>query len=304
MILAAYSVSLVQEINDTEPYPDYYANIIGMKLKCDYDIDTRGFLKYWSNCFSYQYIGHDRIIPIISSVIIVYLTYVLANSITGNRIIGLISMAAISQNPLLTRFDSSPTYDQLWCALFLLSIVLLYKKPVIGMMVYPISIMSKILAAAYIPAIISNIILDRTIPNRKLAIISVSILAAVGISMVFYLGIGNTIGFYPERIIDGFLSIFENIWPIFPLVMGAIVIDRFFMPKSTIPSKKIILVWMAWILITTPLIYMFTESQYQFGYRFVPFAVFFSIYLGIVGVQMGNFIVERKLNKQSLKSIS
>ena len=304
MILAAYSINLVQEINDIEPYPDYYANIIQMKIQCDYDIDTRGFLKYWANCFSYQYVGHDRIIPIISSVVVVYLTYVLANLITGNRIIGLISMGAMSLNPLLTKFDSSPTYDQLWAALFLLSIVLLYRKPVIGILAYPISIMAKILAVGYLPAVILTIITDKKIIQKKLLLVGFWAVISVGIVSVIFLGVGNTIGFYPERILDGLLSIFENIWVIFPAIIGAIVIDRFFISQNRPEGKKTVLIWLACILLTTPILYIFTESQYQFGYRFVPFAAFFSVYLGIVCVQLGNFIVETRLRKQSLKSIS
>lgn len=304
MILAAYSVNLVQEIDDIEPYPDYYANIIQMKMHCDYEIDTRGFLKYWTNCFSYQYIGHDRIIPIMASVSIVYLVYVLANTITNNRIIGLISMAAMTQNQLLTKFDSSPTYDQVWVAFLLLSIVLLYKKPIIGLFTFPISIMSKILAVGYLPAMFANVIMDKRIKYRKITLIWLSVVSAIGITTVSFLSVGSYIGFYPDRLLDGFLRIFESIWPIFPVVIGTIVIDRFFMPKEKPEGKKIVLVWLAWILLTTPLIYLFTQGQLQFGYRFVPFAAFFSIYFGITCVQLGNFITETRLRKHSLKSIS
>jgi len=102
MILAAYSVNIVKEIDDAEPYPDYWENIIPMKMLCDYNIVNqkyifedgqlvyknvveRGFLKYWMNCFSYQYVGNDRILPIIFSVTIVYLVYVLANQIRHGK---------------------------------------------------------------------------------------------------------------------------------------------------------------------------------------------------------------------------
>lgn len=302
MILAAYSVNLVQEINDVEPYPDYYANIIGMKMYCDYDIDTRGFLKYWANCFSYQYIGHDRIIPIMASISIVYLVYVLANTITNNRIIGLISMAVMTQNQLLTKFDSSPTYDQVWVVFLLLSIILLYKKPILGLFTFPISIASKILAVGYLPAMFANVIMDKR-TNRKVNLIWLSAVSIIGIATISFLSVGSYIGFYPERLLDGFLRIFESVWPIFPVIIGTIVIDRFFMPKEKIDGKKIVLVWIAWILLTTPLIYLFTEGQLQFGYRFVPFAAFFSIYFGMTCIQLGNFITEVKLRKQSLKRV-
>ena len=303
MILASYSVTIVQEINDTEPYPDYYENIIPMKMDCSYEMESRGFLKYWMNCFSYEYVGHDRIIPIIASISIVYFTYVLANTITNNRIIGLISMGAVSVNPLLTMFDSSPTYDQVWAALFLFSVFLLYKKPVIGIVSFPLSIISKVLAVAYLPGMILNILIDNRIKHRKKILLSTIPIAITSVFVLFYFGVGNTIGLYPERLLDGFLRIFESIWTIFPVVIGAIVVDRFFMSKEKPQGKKVVLVWIACILLTTPMIYLFTESQYQFGYRFVPFAVFFSIYLGMVCVQLGNFITETRLRKQSLKSI-
>ena len=302
-ILASYSVTIVQELNDTEPYPDYYENIIEMKMECNYDIETRGFLKYWTNCFSFDFVGNDRVIPIIASVVLVYLTYILANTITGDRVIGLIAMGAVSINPLLTVFDSSPTYDQVWASLFLLSVFLLYKKSSLWIPSIILSIMNKILAVAYVPGIILNIIIDKRISNRKQIITGLAITLLVGGAAVYYLGVGNTIGIYPQRLLDGFLRIFESIWTIFPVVIGSIVIDRFFMPKQRPEGKNVIIIWMAWILFTTPLIYLFTESQYQFGYRFAPFAAFFSIYLGIVCVQVGKFIVEAKIRKQSLKSV-
>ena len=316
MILAAYSVNLVKEIDDTEPYVDYYNNILPLKMKCDYEIlrtwdrngtvETllqRGFLKYWSNCFSYQVIGNDRIIPIISSVVIVYLTYVLANSITNNRIIGLISMGTMSINPLLTKFDSSPTYDQLWVALFMISIVLLYKKPLIGLITYPFSIFAKILAAGYIPGLILHIIIEKKIKNRKKILVSLGILSAFGLVGLVIFGVGSAIEIHPERLLDGFLRIFESVWAVFPVIMGVIILDRFFMPKDIPNGKKIILVWITWILLTTPLIYLFTPEQLQFGYRFVPFAVFFSMYIGIVAVQLGNFVTERRLRHTSFKRV-
>lgn len=303
IILAAYAVNLVPEMDKQDQYPDYFRNILPLKMQCDYEFDTRGFLKYWANCFSYQYIGHDKIIPIISSVAVVYLTYVLANTITNNRMIGLIAMGAMTVNPLLTKFDSSPTYDQLWVAFFLLSIFLLYKKPVIGFLSYPLSIISKILSAAYLPGIILTIFVDKRLQNKKV-IVGICTMSAVGIAAVIYQGTGSVIGIYPDRLLDGFLRIFESIWAIFPFVIGMIVIDRFFMPKEKPDGKMTVIVWMVWILLTTPMIYLFTKEQMQFGYRFVPFASFFSIYVGIVLVQLGNFVTEARLRKQSLKSIS
>lgn len=321
IILASYSINIVKEIDDTEPYPDYWENIIPMKMKCDYSITNtyyknidgeikphdaiqRGFLKYWINCFSYQYLGNDRIIPIMASVSIVYLTYVLANLITKDRIIGLISMGAMSINPMLTKFDSSPTYDQVWVAFFLLSIVLLYKKPIMGILSFPLSIFSKILAAGYIPGLILHVYFEKEIKHRKKILFGLVGLCCFGLIGVMYIGVGDVIEFHPERVLDGLLRIFEAVWPIFPFVMGAIVLDRFFISKTRPEGKRIILVWMALILLMTPVIYLFTPNQLQFGYRFVPFASFFSMYIGIVCVQLGNFLVEARLRKESLKSIS
>lgn len=304
LIIGSYAVSLVKEFSYQEEYPDYYANILPMKLKCDYEINTRGFLKYWSNCFSYQFIGNDKVIPIISSIACVYLVYALANAITRDRLIGLIAMGVMTYNPLLIRFDSSATYDQLWAALFLFSVLLFYKKPVMGIMTFPISIAAKILAVCFAPGMIANIILDKRIKNKKIPLAVCGIGIILGGSVILMFGVGSELGIYPERLLDGLLSIFENIWPVFPLLIGGIVIDRFFTPKTTDPSKRIIVVWMGIILLSTPLLYLFTEEQLQFGYRFVPFGAFLSIYIGVITIQFGNFIVESRLKKQSLKTIS
>lgn len=58
------------------------------------------------------------------------------------------------------------------------------------------------------------------------------------------------------------------------------------------------IVWILNSFATTPLIFLFT-NQFQFVYRFVPLAVFMSIFIGIVIIEMGNFIKEYLMNRGS-----
>lgn len=299
VILGTYAFTLVGELDDPEPYPDFEYNVLFSAFQCDpegFRIDSgilyRNFIKDWLNCFSFQVLHNWKVIPMLSSIAVVYLVYQLGYSITRDRMIGIIAMAAMVYNPLLTQWDTSQTYDQAWAAFFLLSVVLLYRLPLSSPLVYPLAIASKIYAVGLLPPYLYNIV-KGDIKKRNKVLILASLLILLGMSAVAILGIGNSIGFYPERLLDGLVNIFENLWMVFPAIIGLWQADRFFKSKITIPGKNVILAYMGWIMLSIPLVYLFSQ-QYMFGYRFVPFAAFLSVYAGMVLVQVGNWIMEKK----------
>jgi hypothetical protein len=114
------------------------------------------------------------------------------------------------------------------------------------------------------------------------------------------LGLGNVIGFYPERIGEGFLRIFESLWPIVPAFIFLFAMDMITKTKSK--ARNICMLWMTWIMLTIPIIYLFSQ-QFMFGYRFVPFAAFLSVYAGIILVNMGNWFVAGMLKTRKPKDV-
>ena len=296
IILASYSIPLVQELDDIEPYPDYY-NYIPLYITCDptqiIDLEEpieKSSLRDWGNCFSHKVLGNDRILPFLVSISLVYLVYLLGHYITNDRIIGLISSLAFSINPLFTTYDTSPTYNQTWAFFIILSVVLLYKKSIIAPLVYPLAIFSKILAFSYLPVFVYTILSEPT-KHKKLTFVITTLLVAVGVIAVIVQGFGSELSFNPERLVDGSLQVLIHLMLLLPILAVFALFMIMFKSKTKITGTKIVYAWMVWILLTTPLLYVFTQD-FQFSYRYVPFAAFMSVFIGISMVNFGNKVIE------------
>ena len=306
VILASYAIPLVQELDDKEPYPDYVGIAEGY-INCDStllidigDVIRRNFLREWFNCFSYKVLGNDRVMSFAFSIGLVYLVYLLGHYITNDRIIGLISSATLSINPLLTTYDTSPTYDQGWAFLVILSVVLLYKKSIIAPFVYLLSIMAKIMAIGYLPVFVYHII-SEPIKHKKLTLGITAFLVISSVVLIMVSDITTNIGFHPERLIDGSLQLLIHLMVLLPILGVFVLFMIIFKAKTKIIGTRIVYIWMIWILLNTPLLYVFS-IDFQFSYRYVSFAAFMSIFIGISIVNFGNKVVEM-LPKQKVKEI-
>jgi len=296
VIISSYAFPLTQELDDVDTFGDY-ASLLKVHDTCDLvlmadpsDLIQPNFLKIWFNCFSYKVLGNDRMMPLVFSVGLVYLAYLLGHYITNDRIIGLISSATLSINPLLTTYDTSPTYDQAWTFFLILSVVLLYKKSIIAPMVYPLAILCKVLAFGYLPVFIYNII-SEPIKHKKLSLGIIAVSVLFGVVVVMQSWITQSISFNPERLADGSLQLLIHLMLLLP-VLGIFTLFLVMLKaKTKIIGTRIVYIWMIWILLTTPLLYVFSQD-FQFSYRYVPFAAFMSIFIGISIVNFGNKVVE------------
>lgn len=298
MILSQYAFSLAPELNEAEPYPDYYMYLVPFYETCSLDRfehfhdqkPYRNFLKSWLNCASYH-LGNDRILPVLFSIGCVYLTYLLGHSMSKDRIIGLIAAAALALNPLLTKFDSSPTYDQAWAFFFLLSMVLLFRMPKLSPLAYPLAIFSKVYAVGFLPLYLYTAY--RHGKQRRFVMAATAGVVLVGISSVLILGVGTELGFHPDRLEESGERIFEVIWIVLPILVLFFGLDMIFKGHYN-EARGTVLLWLVWIMLTIPLVYVFS-MQWMFGYRFVPFAAFLSIYVGMTAVKVANVLLAAKL---------
>ena len=296
VILASYATPLVQELDDVEPFADYYYGVLLNYITCNptqldkINIHQNAFLRYWFNCFSEKVLGNDRVVPFAFSIGLVYLVYLLGHYITKDRIIGLISSTAFSINPLLTMYDTSPTYDQIWAFFVILSVVLLYKKPFLTPLVYPLAIASKILAISYLPVFVYTI-LSEPIKHKKLTLGLLVLVITIGIITVMALGPEYKLGFHPERLGVAVLQLLIHLTVLLPILGIFALFLVMFKAKTKIIGTRIVYVWMIWILLTTLMIFVFSGHM-QYSYRYVPFAAFMSVFIGISIVNFGNKVVE------------
>lgn len=296
MVIAVEAWGLVPYMTQHDPYPDYYYFMLPYVYTCDpLDIDTgRNHIKWWINCVSFQLTGFPNFLPLVFNIGVMPLTYLLAVTLTKDRIIGLIALTVLINNPLYVDWATSGTYDMAWAFFGLSSIILLYKnKGVISGLFFILAGMAKGLFFLYMPAYIYSSIKQR----QFVPLVMISIAIAIGLTAIngnIATIAGNSIGFYPEHIEDAVFRNISLLWQVIPVLMALGGLAAVFYTKHRPSHFKDVIIWMLWIIATTPVIHLFSE-QLTFTYRFVILGVFMSIFAGQTVVMLGNFVVESEI---------
>jgi hypothetical protein len=284
-----------------EVYPDYHSVILPYVMSCDPgqvfmqgDYIHRNVLKYQLHCMSWHYLESPNALLIPFNLMVPLLTYFVATAITKDRLIGLISFAAIGLNPLYMDWRYSGTYDMVWTFFILLSVYLLVKKhdftPMLSMAV---AIAAKSVALMYLPMWLITARKRKRVLGIVGGILIVGAVIAISDPTSARVLVGNEIGFFPENFEDALGSNLSVLWPVLPALLALLGINSVFRSKDKPPGKKLVLGWLLITIIGTALVHMFTMQQ-TYGYRLGVFAAFMSIYAGMVVVEAGNFIVNRK----------
>lgn len=294
------SFGLINYPTPTDTYPDYYMVEKPYLDTCsltklphlDYtDPDTgnhysetaRNPLNWWLDCAGHKlFMGYDNLLPTIFSLAIIPMTYLVTVAVTQYRIAGLTASIFLTINPLFNQWANSVTYDQIWAFFLLLSVWLVFRSKYVSIPVYLLSIASKALAAFYLPMYLYSI--SKSKASRKAGIyFMIGVVAIAGIWIEYStVGLGAKIAFHPENAVEGVERAFDIIVWDLPVIFGFVGIEFMFRKYSpSVQGKDIAFVWMAGIWIISALIYLFS-GQFSFPYRFVPFAAFMSMYIGIV----------------------
>lgn len=306
-ILAAFciginGISMVPDLTVQDAEPDTWYFVLPYVFSCELDelphlaeYPQRNPLKWWLNCLSFQMTENYKLIPAIFGIAVMPLVYLLGYYITQDRFIGLISVVSFTANPLYTDWVTQGTYDQVWSFFFVLSLVILFKgHPQYSSISFVASIAAKSMAIMLLPIYLYTIYKKtRNISDVIMfaAILSVAAFVAVGLLNI---SAGTPFGFYPERWED---AVFRNIslfWQVIPGLALLIVINRNFIPKQIMPNQKLVALWMVSFFLLNPIVYFFT-LQDTYSYRYVPLAAFMSIFAGMTIVNLGNWIIERKM---------
>ena len=306
LIIGGQAFSLVGNLDQGDHVWDYYYFMAPYLWTCDplevpqrNDNITRNPLSWWLKCTSHNLFGNYKLLVVPFGIAIMPLTYMIATRLTGDRLIGLLSLIALVFNPVYTDWAAHGTYDQVWAFFLLLSFYFMIgKQNTRSLTGFLVSIVAKSHAILYTPVWLYMIRKD-----RSTVLLVILIFAAVGLYLVgtdsVRTFVGNGIGFFPERWED---AVFRNIslfWQIIPALLLFVGINRYFVPSNRPRGQKIIALWMMWVFCMSPLVYFFT-LQDTYTYRFVPLAVFMSIFIGQTIVQVGNWVSEKVINKPSI----
>jgi len=108
-------------------------------------------VKYLLLSASSHIFGNIRVVPFITSIALLLLTYFFTANITQKKFAGIISMALLLQSDVFVSYSTTSSYDNSWIILYLLSLYLAQKFWQSSPVSFFISIFSKAITIAFLP---------------------------------------------------------------------------------------------------------------------------------------------------------
>ncbi|MHB8602963.1 MAG: glycosyltransferase family protein [Nitrosotalea sp.] len=250
---------------------------------------THGFephVRYLLLSASLHIFGNIRIIPFLTSIALLLVTYFFTKNITQKRFAGLVSTAVLLQSQIFIGYSTTASYDNSWILFYLFGLYLVQKFWPPSPVSFILSVFSKALTVAFLPMTL-YFIARSTIPKRS-KIISLASYGLVILAMIAgmsYLKTGTTdlasVG--GNEFWQGFSAMamqmrFDYIIVLFLLPLTVML---FFASRKGILHADSILICIISILLVSPLLTTFTDQTNQ-PYRFVSLSVFFAIGVGVL----------------------
>jgi len=237
--------------------------------------------------FSQDYFDNIKIIPFISSIILIALVGLIAFEISHKKIAGLISMLVLIQSYTFLEYDTIAVYENLWVTFFLFSIYTIHKKWHLSGIFYLLSVFSKAFSTPFLILNAFYVVRSELDSKTKLRIMISYVIVILVMLGLFTLG--NTI--YDDIIHIDFnrfmnsLSDFSSqmrfdyfmLMTILPVTLGL-----FFIARSGIVHAESLLFFISVLLLAGPLVALLTDFYVILPYRFVPLIAFFAIAMGIL----------------------
>jgi len=293
ILIGFYLVFTVHELFNGEYFPDYYIRV--QEWVENYDpmvIGEYGLGKHFGIFFDWaglQISGTDKTSPLIGSVFLLIMTYLVTAQIAKKRFAGILAMLIMTFSGLFRFYDTSVEYPNYWIAFYLLSIYLLFKKWPFSPISYIFSVMSKGLSAMFLPCTVFFIYNMNISKNKKLKLFSTyGIITIIGI-VVLLGGINlesrNT-PFSEFKYHDfwggfGELNAALRNDPLVLFFLPSLLVGLFFVSKKGVIHADSITFMILVMLIHSALLAGFSD-HHNIMYRMVPIISFFAIGVGLI----------------------
>lgn len=287
ILLAVFSALTAGTLSKEETWVDYQGVKDRVKTWTISDF-TQSFephVKYLLLSASLYIFGNIRVIPFLTSIALLVLTYFFTKNITQKRFAGLVSMVVVLQSQIFVGYSTSASYDNSWILLYLFGLYLVQKFWPPSPVSVIASIFSKALTVAFFPMTLYFI--ARSTLSKRSKIISLGSYGVVLVAMIAGIAsLKSTISptsFDISQFWQGFASMamqmrFDYITVLFLLPL---TIMLFFASRRGILHADSILIFILSTLLISPLLPAFTDQTNQ-PYRFVSLVVFFAIGVGIL----------------------
>ncbi len=288
VLLTIYVSVTAEELLTLENLEDY----VGVIKRLDtWSIDTissfEPHVRYLMLSSSMILFGSYKIIPFLTSIALLIITYLITEAITQKRFAGIVATVILLQSSVFLTYDTTVSYTNFWILFYLVSLYMTYKFWPLSPVAYLLSILSKALTLAFLPMSV-YFILRSQISNKQKIIVS-----GITAGIIITGSIASIGGFLPIQSIEegfsakefqiGFTSFayqlrFDGLIMLFtiPLIVGLFIATR-----NNIKHGESIMVFISGILLIAPILTGFTNQTNQ-PYRFVPLVVFFAIGVGVL----------------------
>jgi len=289
LLIGLYISFSIGELSDGKFQPDFehlFKNWLEEYSPTESNTPIGYHVQFFLETSSMQIFGNYKVIPFISSILLLVLTYIFTVELSQKRFAGIVAMVIVLQSNIFLMYDTSVSYPNFWIFFYLLSLYLILKKWQLSPISWIASVLSKALTAAFLPMTLFFVYRANLSKNKKIRIVlAYGIILALG---AVFLAINNInpvnfqefdyhdlwsgfSGLYFALRFDGIVLVF-----MLPLIFGLFIASS----KGIRHADSIMFLIMA-MLLSGPLIQSFTGSI-NVPYRFVPLIVFFAIGTGLL----------------------
>lgn len=289
VLLAIFCAITAGTLGKEETWVDYAAVKERVQTWTIYDFGHafEPHFRYLLLSASLHIFGNTRVIPFITSIVLLLLTYFFTTNITQKRFAGIVSMALLLQSDIFVSYSTTASYDNSWVLLYLFSLYMIQKFWLLSPVPYFLSLFSKPLTLAFFP--MNLYFTARSALPKKSKVYSLvsygimAIIIAVAASAYHSNLVGTAIAFDASQFWQGFAAMamqmrFDYVTVLFLLPLTVML---FFVSRKGILHADSILIFILVILLTPPFLTGFTQ-QINEPYRFVSLSVFFAIGVGIL----------------------
>ncbi|MDE1817951.1 MAG: hypothetical protein KGI19_05060 [Thaumarchaeota archaeon] len=236
---------------------------------------------------SLKIFGNIRVVPFVTSIALLLLTYFFTKDITQKRFAGLVSMAVLLQSQIFVGYSTTASYDNSWILLYLFGLYLVQKFWPPSPISFIVSVFSKALTVAFLPMTLYFI--ARSTLSKRSKIISLSSYGVIIIALIIGVSIlktsltGISTSSDMSQFWQGFAAMsmqmrFDYIIVLFLLPLTVML---FFASRKGILHADYIMICILSILLVAPFLSTFTDQTNQ-PYRFISLVVFFAIGVGVL----------------------
>jgi len=283
VVIVVYGSIVFSEVHTDEIYEDW--NQVERRLNGDpltAELSSQPYVRFFLLQQSMLLFGSFKIIPLLSSMALLAVTYLFTASLTKNNFSGLVSMGLVLQSYIFLNYDTSSTYTSFWVLFYLLSLYSVVKFWFANPIFYVASIFSKLLVALFSPMLIFFILNSDISKKHKIIITGIlSIMLIAGGSMLSISSEANEEFTWHEFWV-GFTSFafqmrFDVITLVFlvPLTYGLFVVSK---NNRYANSISVLIIG---ILLAAPILTGLTDKTNQ-PYRLLPLVVFFAVGVGLL----------------------